>query len=158
MKRPGRPLGVVNRHPRLKVNRASVASAVGVLDAHAKAFRGGCPAGELSVAFLTDDALAELHQRFMGDPSATDVITFAGDAAHGTAGEICVSADAARRSAGPGAGRLSRELTLYLVHGWLHLAGYDDRDPAARRSIRGAEARAMRLLSRSAAVPRFGLA
>jgi probable rRNA maturation factor len=94
----------------------------------------------------------------MGDPSATDVITFGGDRAHGTAGEICVSADAARRSAGPGAGRLSRELTLYLVHGWLHLAGYDDRDPAATRSIRGAEARAMRLLTRSAAVPRFGLA
>jgi probable rRNA maturation factor len=158
VKGAARAIGVVNRHPRLRVDRASVAAAVGALDSHAGAFRGGCPAGELSVAFLTDAALADLHRRFMGDPSATDVITFGGDIAHGTAGEICVSADAARRSAGPGAGRLSRELTLYLVHGWLHLAGYDDRDPAARRSIRGAEARAMRLLARSAAVPRFGLA
>ena len=158
MKRQRRPLGVVNRHPRLKVDRAAVAAAVAVLDAHAAEFRGGCPPGELSVAFLTDGALAELHGRFLGDPSATDVITFGGNAAHGTAGEICVSADAAGRSAGRGARRLSAELTLYLVHGWLHLAGYDDRDPASRRAIRGAESRAMRLLSRSARVPRFGLA
>ncbi|HEY5079901.1 MAG TPA: rRNA maturation RNase YbeY [Opitutaceae bacterium] len=158
MKRAGRALGVVTRHPGLRVDRPSVAAAVGVLDAHAGEFRGGCPPGELSIAFLTDADLAGLHGRFLGDNSSTDVITFGGDAAHGTAGEICVSADAAVRIAGRGARRLSAELTLYVVHGWLHLSGYDDRDPASRRAIRGAESRAMRLLSRSASVPRFGLA
>jgi len=110
------------------------------------------------VRVVTDADLAGLHGRFLGDNSSTDVITFGGDAAHGTAGEICVSADAAVRIAGRGARRLSAELTLYVVHGWLHLSGYDDRDPASRRAIRGAESRAMRLLSRSASVPRFGLA
>jgi probable rRNA maturation factor len=135
-----------------------VEAAVGLLDAHAGQFRGGCPAGELSVAFLTDDALSELHGRFLGEQSATDVITFGGDAAHGVAGEVCVSADAAARHAGRGARRLSLELTLYVVHGWLHLAGYDDRDPSSRRAMRGAEARAMRLLSRSGAPARFKLA
>jgi probable rRNA maturation factor len=49
-------------------------------------------------------------------------------------------------------------MTLYLVHGWLHLAGYDDREPGARRSMRGAERRAMRLLALSRAVPPFKLA
>jgi probable rRNA maturation factor len=135
-----------------------VAAAVGLLDAHAGLFRGGCPSGTLSVAFLEDPALANLHARFMGDPSATDVITFAGDAANNLAGEICVSVDAAARHARKTGARLSDEITLYLVHGWLHLAGYDDRGPSAKRAMRRAEARAMRLLARSAAMPRFKLA
>jgi probable rRNA maturation factor len=153
-----RRLEVANRHPRLRVDRKAVAAAVGLLDANARLFKGGCPSGSLSVAFLEGPALARLHARFMGDPSATDVITFAGDAANHLAGEICVSVDAAashRRSTGS---RLADEIALYLVHGWLHLAGYDDRNPAAKRAMRRAEARAMRLLDRSAAVPRFKLA
>jgi probable rRNA maturation factor len=153
-----RPVGVVNRHPRLRIERGTVEAAIEVLDAHALAFKGGCRPGELSVAFLTDADLAALHGRFLGDSSATDVITFDGDLAHGIAGEICVSADAAARHAGRGARRLSAELTLYVVHGWLHLCGYDDRRPADKRAMRRAEARAMRLLSGSDAAGRFELA
>jgi probable rRNA maturation factor len=154
----GRPLAVATRHPRLKVDRRAVAAAVAVLDAHAAAFKGGCPAGELSVAFLTDAALAQLHADFLADPSPTDVITFDGDAALGSAGEICVSADAAARVAGRAVAAYSDELTLYLVHGWLHLAGYDDRQGPAKREMRRAEARALRLLRTAGAVPRFKLA
>lgn len=153
-----RPVGVVNRHPRLRIGPRSVAAAVSALDRHSAEFSGGCPPGELSVAFLTDAALAALHGRFLADPSATDVITFEGDRAHGTAGEICVSVDAAVRRAGRGAAALSAEITLYLVHGWLHLAGYDDLSPSATRKMRAAERRAIRLLTRAAAMPRFKLA
>jgi probable rRNA maturation factor len=46
---------------------------------------------------------------------------------------------------------------LYLVHGWLHLAGYDDRTPAKKRVMRRAEARALALLRGARAVPRFAL-
>ncbi len=158
MKGAGRPVGVAGRHPRLRLDRRAVGAAVALLDRHRASFRGGCPAGELSVAFLTDAALCELHGRFLGDPSATDVITFEGDRAHGTAGEVCVSVDAAVRSKGGATAALSRELTLYFVHGWLHLAGYDDRSPPAKRAMRRAEARALRLLGRAGALPRFKLA
>lgn len=158
MKGGGRTLDVANRHPRLRVDRKAVAAAIGLLDAHAGRFRGGCPPGALSVAFLGDPALAGLHARFLGNTSATDVITFGGDRANGVAGEICVSVDAAARHADATGGRLSDEIALYLVHGWLHLAGYDDLGPAAKRAMRRAEARAMRLLARSRAVPRFKLA
>jgi probable rRNA maturation factor len=153
-----RPLDVAIRHPRLRVSGRSVAAAIALLDGRAASFRGGCPPGELSVAFLTDKALAGLHDRYLSDASATDVITFVGDPAHGMAGEICVSADAAARRSGRAAAGFSRELTLYLVHGWLHLAGYGDRDPAERRRMRGAERRAMGILVRSRAVPAFKLA
>jgi probable rRNA maturation factor len=153
-----RAVTVANRHRRLRVDRASLAAAVRLLDRNASRFRGGCPAGELSVAFLTDAALARLHGTFLGDPSATDVITFAGNEAHALAGEICVSADAAVRRAGRAAPALSREVALYVVHGWLHLAGYDDLRPAAKRAMRRAEARAMRILREESSLPRFKLA
>ena len=130
----------------------------------------GCPPGELSLVFLTDPALAKIHGDFMADPTATDVITFEGDPRAGLAGEICVSADTAWRYVeGPApAGPRSRnshtlqhsfaaELTLYVVHGWLHLAGYDDLRPAKKRRMRAAEARAMKLLRAAKAIPEFRL-
>lgn len=175
-----REIAITNRHPRLRLDRRAIGAAVAVLDAHAANFLGGCPAGELSLVFLTDPALAKIHADFMDDPTATDVITFEGDPAAGLAGEICVSVDTAwqyvegrslsaigRATADPdrprSAGRptlqesFSAELTLYLVHGWLHLAGYDDLQPARKRRMRTAEARAMKLLRAAKAVPEFRL-
>lgn len=151
---------IANRHPRLRVDRASVRRAIAVLDgAHARFTpEPGTPppAGELSVAFLTDRALAALHGQFLNDPTTTDVITFAADPALGTGGEICVSADTAARCARERKEDLGAELTLYLVHGWLHLAGHDDLEPRRKRAMRRAEARALRLLADASALPRFG--
>jgi probable rRNA maturation factor len=153
-----RPLDVALRHPRLRLDRKALAAAIALLDAQAAGYRGGCPPGRLSVAFLGDRELARLHGDFLRDPSPTDVITFPGAPGAELAGEICVSVDAAARRAGRSARRLSGELLLYVVHGWLHLAGFDDRQAPERRAMRRAEARALRLLARSKAVPRFRLA
>ena len=71
------------------------------------------PPGELSIAFLSDDALAEVHRAFLDDPELTDVITFPGTSPEDhppdacdtmgeefqEAGEICVSVDMAIRVA-----------------------------------------------------------
>lgn len=153
-----REVVISNRHPRLKVPRAAVARAIAVLDENAASFLGGCPAGELSLAFLTDPALAKIHADFMDDPTATDVITFEGEPAAGLAGEVCVSADTAATYAKAHRNDFATELTLYVVHGWLHLAGYDDLQPAKKRRMRAAEARAMKLLRQNSAVPAFRLA
>jgi probable rRNA maturation factor len=165
---PTREVAIANRHPRLRLDRRAVARVIHALDAQHDRWATRSSqlghAGELSLVFLTDAALAQLHADFLDDPSPTDVITFEGNAALGTAGEICVSADAAWRQLGTGAAgdvdsvaKFSRELTLYLVHGWLHLAGYDDLQPAKKRRMRRAEARAMALLARARAIPRFQL-
>ncbi|SDR67732.1 rRNA maturation RNase YbeY [Opitutus sp. GAS368] len=197
-----REVAITNRHPRLRFRRAEVARVIHVLDtgfvksplerglsaigsatADAAKRRGvsAVPAGELSLVFLTDPALAKIHGDFMADPTATDVITFAGEPTAlgsealakeaGLAGEICVSADTAARYVGaslvdargrpqgtPLQEKFSAELTLYVVHGWLHLAGYDDLQPAKKRRMRAAEARAMKLLRAAKAVPEFRLA
>ena len=196
-----RPISIANRHPRLRLDRRAIARAIRVLDAHADRFvpsrskwlvrkseignrkskmLPGPPPGELSLVFLTDAALAQLHADFLGDPTPTDVITFEGDAAAGLAGEICVSADAAarhlRQFVVPPSGGIRRkpakagttnsrqllaafsaELTLYLIHGWLHLAGYDDLVPAKKRLMRRAEARALELLRRADCLECFQL-
>jgi probable rRNA maturation factor len=116
-----------------------------------------CPPGELSLVFLTDDALARIHADFMDDPTPTDVITFEGDQAAGLAGEICVSADTAAAYVRASGGDFAAELTLYLVHGWLHLAGYDDLWPDRKRRMRAAEKRALRVLTEHDAIPAFRL-
>lgn len=154
---PRRAIAIANRHSRLRIDRRAIARAVHLLDEHAASFRGGCPAGELSLVFLTDAALARLHADFLGDPTTTDVITFEGDRTLRTAGEVCVSADTAAAFADRNRRDFSAELTLYVVHGWLHLAGYDDLVPAKKRLMRRAEARAMQILARDGCIPRFRL-
>ena len=155
-----RSIAVRTLDPGLRIDRRAITRALRLLDR--KPF--GTPAarepaldnpGELSVVFLTAGALARLHAGFLADPTETDVITFPGDPTLGTAGEICVSAQAAERFAKKTRRDFSEELTLYLVHGWLHLAGYDDRKPRQRQVMRRAEARAMRFLKASGAIPIF---
>lgn len=152
-----RDLAIHNAHPRLRLDKKAVARVVAILDEHRARFLGGCPDGELSLAFMTDAKLAKLHDDFLDDPTTTDVITFEGEPAFGVAGEVCVSADTALAYSKTHDRDFSEELTLYVVHGWLHLAGYDDLQPAKKRKMRAAEARAMKLLRAAKAVPAFAL-
>ena len=159
-----RPIAIANRHPRLALDRRSVIRAMHVLDERfaVETKRRSlpwrvCPPGELSLVFLTDTELAQLHGKFLDDPSCTDVITFEGDVTAESAGEVCVSADTAKTYAKQHQRDFSTELMLYVVHGWLHLAGYDDLEPAKKRIMRRAEHRAMTLLEQAKVRPRFTL-
>ena len=111
------------------------------------------PQGALSIVFVGDAELAQMHGEWLDDPSATDVITFdlRGDVElGGPEGELYISVErahavAARRKLDP-----LRELLLYVVHGVLHLAGHDDHEPHARRRMRVAERRALAQLALAA--------
>lgn len=142
-----REISINNAHPRLHVDRGALIQAIHSLDAACGRFLDGPPAGELSIALMNDQAIADLHAQFLDDPTTTDVITFEGEPAFGTAGEICVSADTAQTFAARHGHDFSTELTLYVVHGWLHLAGYDDLEPTKKRRMRAAEKRALDLLA-----------
>jgi probable rRNA maturation factor len=152
-----REIAINNQHPRLQIDRPAIRAAIHVLDDHARRFSDGPPPGELSLVFMTDTALARLHADFLDDPSTTDVITFEGEPAFGTAGEICVSADTAATFAARHHHDFSTELMLYVVHGWLHLAGYDDLDPPKKRRMRAAEKRALALLQSLGPMPQTSL-
>jgi probable rRNA maturation factor len=77
---------------------------------------------EIEVTLLSDPEIAAIHGEFLDDPTPTDVITF-------HHGEILISLDTAARQAPEHGLSLRDEIALYLIHGLLHLAGWDDHDP-----------------------------
>jgi probable rRNA maturation factor len=79
---------------------------------------------DVSVAIVSDRRIADLHQRFLNQRGSTDVITF-------QHGEIVIGAETARRQARAFRTSLEHELRLYIVHGLLHLRGFDDRTAAS---------------------------
>ena len=93
----------------------------------------------VEVAVVSDAVIAGVHEKFMGVPGATDVITFA----HG---EIVLSADTAQRCAAEHGHKVAEELALYVVHGLLHLNGFDDREPRARARMHRVQNRIWRAL------------
>jgi probable rRNA maturation factor len=92
------------------------------------------------IVFVTDRALARMHARHLGDGSRTDVITFdLSDDVDGPLVEVYASAERARAVAARRAVSAQRELLLYVVHGVLHLCGFDDHSAADRARMRRAE-------------------
>ena len=94
--------------------------------------------GEIHIIFISDRRMSELHRRFMQIGGPTDVITF-------EHGEIFISVETAQRQARTYRTSLGRELRLYLVHGLLHLRGFDDAHPADRRVMERAQEKILRL-------------
>jgi probable rRNA maturation factor len=85
----------------------------------------GRRAGELSVSFVTEEEMAELHARYLGEDGATDVLAFEQDGGDGMIGDVVLCPAYAAREAAAHGGELDAELRLLLVHGVLHLLGYD---------------------------------
>lgn len=86
---------------------------------------------------LTDDReIAALHAQHLGDATPTDVISFDDD---GDAAEIVVSVQTAHRIARERGHRGRAEVALYIVHGLLHVLGFDDTTKKERARMRIAE-------------------
>ncbi len=143
-----RNVQVANRHARVRISGASVSKLVQALDT-LRTYR--CPAGEISVVFVNDREIIRLHKDFMDDATVTDVITFVGEdhPDEPFAGEICVNVDQAKREARDRGCEWMEELMLYVVHGWLHLAGLRDKKPKQAKLMRAGEAAALAFLSKS---------
>jgi len=109
---------------------------------------GGRPGIDVEVALVGDRKLASIHGRFLGSNATTDVISFdLGAEGGGPSAEIYVSVDRARRVATELEIEPATELRLYLVHGALHLCGFDDHATIDRRRMRVAEAAVLALLA-----------
>ncbi len=88
---------------------------------------------------MDDAAIQDLNRTYRGVDAPTDVLAFPmregrfGRLSPDLLGDVVISAETARRQAGAGAFRA--ELALLLVHGILHLVGYDHHVPAARQRM-----------------------
>jgi probable rRNA maturation factor len=96
---------------------------------------------QIHVVLLSDAGIHAVNRRFLRHDEPTDVITFPMSApgARPLEGEIVISTETAARAAAALGHSPRAEVALYLVHGLLHLAGYDDRSPRARRVMRRRE-------------------
>ncbi len=80
--------------------------------------------GELSVRITSDAEMRELNRRFRRKNKPTDVLSFPSDMPK-LAGDIAISADIAAANAEQLGHSLETELKILILHGLLHLAGYD---------------------------------
>jgi probable rRNA maturation factor len=91
---------------------------------------------EITVIFVSDRRISNIHRRFLQVAGPTDVITF-------QHGEIVISVETAHRQATRFDKELFEELCLYVIHGLLHLAGYDDVTDSGYREMEQLQRRLM---------------
>ena len=89
----------------------------------ARAQRAARLRGEVDVLVTSSAELRRLNRRFRGKDAATDVLSF--PSSNGTAGDLAISAQIAARNALRLGHTAADELKILILHGLLHLAGYD---------------------------------
>jgi probable rRNA maturation factor len=124
------------------------------------------PDGGLSIVLAGDDQLQELNRQYLGNDAPTDVLSFpSSDATDGGTdpggidpdtgdrylGDILISVPRAQAQAG--GHPLEEELQLLVVHGVLHLLGYDHASPAEKECMWAVQAETMRRLGCSITGP-----
>jgi probable rRNA maturation factor len=128
-------LRIANRQKTLPVDRRRIRRAVTAVLRDA-----GIAEAQISVAVVDDATIARLHQQFLGDPNATDVLSFVLERSERCLeGEVVVSAETAAANAARYRSTPEDELLRYVIHGTLHLVGYDDASPAQRAIVRRRE-------------------
>jgi probable rRNA maturation factor len=135
---------IVNRQRRVSVDDEDLSVFAAAL---ARALR--LPAESFAIALVSDRTIAALNRRYRHQPRATDVLSFPFERdaaaglpptregrANGYLGDVVISVEAARRNARRYRHSATEEIRLLMVHGVLHLLGYDhetDRGQMNRR-------------------------
>ncbi|HKA34374.1 MAG TPA: rRNA maturation RNase YbeY, partial [Candidatus Binatia bacterium] len=106
---------------------------------------------ELSLALVDDDAIAKLNKKYRRKPKPTDVLSFQVETPMNGGpkllGDVVISIDQAREQAKTGGWTLSQEIDRLLIHGILHLLGYDhERSAKDARLMRALEKKIARAI------------
>jgi probable rRNA maturation factor len=126
---------ITNAQSKLPVDRRRLRKAVRMILEDASIARA-----KIGVAIVDDPTIAELHERYLDDADPTDVLSFVLEKSRDQIeGEIVVSADTARTSVKRYKWPAEDELLLYVIHGALHLVGYDDTAQKKRTKMREKE-------------------
>ncbi len=97
---------------------------------------------QIYVLVVSDRRITALHNEFCRIPGPTDVLTF-------QHGEIVISADTAATQARMFHTSVTAEIQLYVLHGLLHLAGFDDATPSKSRQMHQLQKKLMTTILRS---------
>jgi probable rRNA maturation factor len=100
----------------------------------------GLREAEVSLAIVDDPTIHQLNRQFLEHDYPTDVLSFLLErSADRLEGEVVASADTAIRTAAEFGWAPADELLLYVIHGTLHLVGYDDLAPGQLAEMRERE-------------------
>ncbi len=147
MEAPSLIIEIANQQTRAIDEAALISAARMILTDH----QGVC--GELSIAVIDDPTIRKLNKQYLNHDYETDVISFVLDEDEATQrldGQLIVSTDTAARESVDAGWSAATELLLYVIHGTLHLVGYDDKSPEAEPEMRAAESEYLkRMLSDS---------
>jgi probable rRNA maturation factor len=109
--------------------------------------REGLAPGEVSVLITDDEMVRRLNREYAGEDTPTDVLAFSLTEGEEFAspddvvrlGDVIISYETARRQAAEAGRPVGDEVDHLLVHGILHLLGYDHAEPAEEERMRGRE-------------------
>lgn len=103
------------------------------------------PQAEVSILLVAADAMAELHEKWMGEPGPTDVLSFPMDELRpgspgepseaGLLGDVVLCPEVAVRQARVAGHSTEEEILLLTTHGLLHLLGFDHAEPEEEREM-----------------------
>jgi probable rRNA maturation factor len=96
---------------------------------------------EISLAFVDNSTIQVLNRRYLQHDEPTDVLSFplSEGNARRLAGELVIGAEVAQAQAASRGHPVQAELALYVIHGLLHLCGYDDKADSDAAIIHGRE-------------------
>lgn len=98
---------------------------------------------EVTIHFIDNETMCDLHYDYFNDPSPTDCISFPMDdtevPGYRVMGDVFVCPETAINYVQEHGGNVYQEVTLYVIHGLLHLIGYDDIEDEENQAMREAE-------------------
>lgn len=108
----------------------------------------GVREGKVTVAFVDNAHIHRLNKQFLDHDEPTDVLTFpyTDPGAKKLEGEIAIGFEVAKVNAEERGHPVATELVLYVIHGCLHLCGYDDRTDRDAKAMRAREREYLRAL------------
>ncbi len=114
---------------------------------------GAVKRAKVSLAIVDNAAIHVLNRRYLDHDEPTDVLSFVLESSpRMLEGQIVASAETAQAQAAQYGWDPLDELLLYVVHGALHLVGFDDQEPRQRDQMRAAE---REILAKFGLVPRY---
>jgi probable rRNA maturation factor len=101
----------------------------------------GVKEAEISLAFVDNTTIHRLNKQYLDHDEPTDILTFplSEPNAKRLAGELVIGAEVAREHAEARGHDVQHELALYVIHGILHLCGFDDKSPQDAAAMRQRE-------------------
>ena len=141
-------IAIANRHKKIKIEtrkvRETAAKILSALD---------CPSAELSILFMDDEGIRGLNRDYRKKDMHTDVLSFPmregefGDMNPDLLGDVVISLDTAKRQAEGRGETLHQEVNLLLIHGILHLLGFDHEKSAAEaKAMKAKESEMLKLI------------